>query len=79
MDLGARGVTRERDQTLEGLRSLAAELRAHEQAVRGHIVSARRAAAERLYRRLHHINGMPRGAFERRVMGAGRSPTERQS
>jgi hypothetical protein len=50
-------VTRERDQALHRFQVLAAEIRAHEQMTRRNLVSPRRSADERLYRRLRQVNG----------------------
>ncbi len=59
-------VARERDQALHRLQVLAAEIRTHEQTVRHNIVSPRRPADERLYRRLRQVNG---GSDDRRIRG----------
>jgi hypothetical protein len=50
-------VARERDQALNGIRVLAAEIRAHEQTMRRGIASRRRPATDRLYRPLRQVNG----------------------
>ena len=50
-------IARERDQALHRLQVVAAELRAHEQAVRAGIGSPRRPAGEDLRRHLRHASG----------------------
>ena len=47
---------RERDRALRRLQVLAAEIRVHEDAMRGQIASPLRPADERLYRRLRQVN-----------------------
>ena len=49
-------IARERDRALARLRVLAAEIRAHEETMRGNLASPRRSADERLYRRLRQVN-----------------------
>ena len=49
-------LARERDLALRRLQVLAAEIRAHEEAMRGQIASPPRPADERLYRRLRQVN-----------------------
>lgn len=62
-------VARERDQALHRLQVLAAEIRAHEQAVRHNIVSHWRPADERPYRRAKSLAAATMGAY-----GAYRGP-----
>jgi hypothetical protein len=50
-------IARERDQVLVRLQVLAAEICAHEQAMRRSIASRRRPADEALYCRLRKVNG----------------------
>jgi hypothetical protein len=50
-------IARERDQALDRLQALAAEIRAHEQKMRANLVSRPRSADARLYRRLRQVNG----------------------
>jgi hypothetical protein len=50
-------IARERDLALGQVKVLAAETRAHEQAVRDNLASPWRPADERLYRRLRQVNG----------------------
>src|SRR5436190_20340549 len=57
MTTGAMSIAGERDRALKRLQVLAAEIRAHEQAMRRNVASLRRPADERLYRRLRQVNG----------------------
>jgi hypothetical protein len=58
MDQGAtEDVVWERDRALHRLQILAAEIRAHEEATGRSTVFPRRAADDRLYRRLRRVNG----------------------
>ena len=55
-DVATKEVARERDSAMQRFQILAAEIRAHEDAMRRSIVSRKRPADDRLYRALRRVN-----------------------